>query len=63
MRSVLEIQERKSLANSVPAAAVRQRGRVLSLWTRYKKQVGGNFCSLCNSVIDQTNNILGNKFS
>lgn len=35
----------ESLANSVPAAAVRQRGKVLSIWTGYKMQVGGNYSS------------------
>lgn len=43
--SSVEMSKRKSLANSVPAAAVRQRGRVLSIWTRHKTQVGCLFGS------------------
>lgn len=33
---LVEMSKRKSLANSVPAAAVRQRGKVFSIWTRHK---------------------------
>lgn len=45
----------KSLANSVPAAAVIQRGKVLSEWTRHKKQVGCLFGSNCNFLTVQKN--------
>jgi len=38
-----DIHLRKSPANSVPAAAVRQGEKVLSIWTRYKRLIGGFF--------------------
>lgn len=37
-----EISPRFSPTNSVPAVAVRQRGIVLSIWTRPKARVGGS---------------------
>ena len=43
-----------TLANFVPAAAVRQRGIVFSVWTRCKEQVGGYFSFFSNGVIRQT---------
>ena len=51
---IFVFRETKSLANSVPAAAVRQRGKVLSLWTWSKKQVGGKYSSFSKCVIHQT---------
>lgn len=36
-----ELPQWNSPANSVPAAAVRQRGKVFSIWTRPKARVGG----------------------
>jgi len=47
-----QILKIKSLANSVPAAAVIQRGRVLSKWTRYKTQVGSLFDFLNRGLND-----------
>lgn len=44
----------RSLANSVPAAAVIQGGKVFSTWTRCKAQVDGKRPSFLISVISQT---------
>jgi len=48
------ISKTKSLANSVPAASVIQIGKVFSIWTGYKKQVGSLFGSYCMSMSVQT---------